>query len=131
MHAYTVLSLNNSTFLCPHSSSPKTPNTYYAFSAENILTIDPPIHCFSAPLPSSDLHPIQQLIVSWAGYGEKGRDGSDLEWLLRSVVGLVGSSLGLCYLSSVSDAKSFLSLADSRESDLEAENKPKFLFGGM
>ncbi|GFS41730.1 calcium-binding EF hand family protein [Actinidia rufa] len=64
-----------------------------------------------------------------SGYGEKGRDGLDLEWLLRSVVAVVGSSLGLCYWSSVSDAKSFLSFADSRESDIEAENKPKFLFG--
>ncbi|CAL5376747.1 unnamed protein product [Camellia sinensis] len=73
------------------------------------------------------------------GNKKRGRSNSDLESILRSISSgifvVVGSSLGLSYWSSLSDSNCFLSFADSRGQNenanvnAEPEHKSNFLFG--
>ncbi|XP_028113362.1 calcium uptake protein, mitochondrial-like isoform X1 [Camellia sinensis] len=69
------------------------------------------------------------------GNKKRGCSNSDLESILRSISSVifvvVGSSLGLSYWPSLSDSNSFLSFADSRgqNANAEPEHKSNFLFG--
>ncbi|KAF5956520.1 hypothetical protein HYC85_003745 [Camellia sinensis] len=69
------------------------------------------------------------------GNKKRGCSNSDLESILRSISSgifvVVGSSLGLSYWPSLSDSNSFLSFANSRgqNANAEPEHKSNFLFG--
>ncbi|XP_059637845.1 calcium uptake protein, mitochondrial-like [Cornus florida] len=82
----------------------------------------------SSPPSSSSLKSFGE-----SSYNEDKRSESILESFLKSLISsgvvVVGSTLGLCYWSSLSDTISFLSYADSGDDTTEPEKKPKFLFG--